>query len=130
MVGSWEKIHQLQKKALDFIVTELPSEHEEIVPSYRRMPIALTILVTMVLLTMFDIRLNLSKQVAAEAIRFFEDRVYKTVIPRNVKLSESPSVGRPILPQGYTAPSIWGWRSGARNNITRLGNFVSVNGEA
>ena len=55
VVGPWEKIHQLQKKSRDFIVTELPSEHEEIVPSYRRMPVALTILSTMVLLTVFDI---------------------------------------------------------------------------
>jgi chromosome partitioning protein len=41
--------------------------------------------------------LNLSRQVVQGAIRYFEDRVYKTVIPRNVKLSESPSFGRPIL---------------------------------
>jgi chromosome partitioning protein len=50
-----------------------------------------------IVLTMYDRRLNLSKQVAQEAIRYFEDRVYNTVIPRNVKLSESPSFGRPIL---------------------------------
>jgi chromosome partitioning protein len=50
-----------------------------------------------VVLTMFDKRLNLTSQVAQEAINFFGDRVYKTVIPRNVKLSESPSFGKPIL---------------------------------
>ncbi|HET6348783.1 MAG TPA: ParA family protein [Candidatus Krumholzibacteria bacterium] len=50
-----------------------------------------------VLLTMFDKRLNLASQVAQEARNFFGDRVYKTVIPRNVKLSESPSFGKPIL---------------------------------
>jgi len=50
-----------------------------------------------IVLTMYDRRLNLSRQVAQEAVRYFEDRVYKTVIPRNVKLSESPSFGRPIL---------------------------------
>ncbi len=48
-------------------------------------------------MTMYDRRLNLSRQVAAEAIEYFGDRVYKTVIPRNVKLSESPSFGKPIL---------------------------------
>jgi len=53
--GSWTKIHQLQQQTHDFIVTELPSEHEEIVPSYRRMPVALTILSAMVLVTIFDI---------------------------------------------------------------------------
>lgn len=50
-----------------------------------------------VLLTMFDARLNLSQQVADEARKFFADRVYKTVIPRNVRLSEAPSFGKPIV---------------------------------
>ncbi|MCH7549016.1 MAG: ParA family protein [Candidatus Krumholzibacteriota bacterium] len=50
-----------------------------------------------VLLTMFDRRLNLATQVAEEAQKFFGDKVYNTVIPRNVKLSESPSFGKPIL---------------------------------
>ena len=50
-----------------------------------------------VLLTMFDARLNLSQQVADEARKFFSDRVYKAVIPRNVKLSEAPSFGKPIV---------------------------------
>lgn len=50
-----------------------------------------------VLLTMFDARLNLSQQVADEARRFFSDRVYRSVIPRNVKLSEAPSFGKPIV---------------------------------
>ena len=50
-----------------------------------------------ILLTMFDRRLNLSRQVAAEALRFFDDKVYKTVIPRNVKLSEAPSFGKPAI---------------------------------
>lgn len=48
------------------------------------------------LLTMFDIRTNLSNQVVKEVKRYFEDKVYKTVIPRNVKLSEAPSYGMPI----------------------------------
>src|SRR5262245_56025933 len=50
-----------------------------------------------VLLTMYDARLSLSKQVADEARKFFSDRVYKTVIPRNVRLSEAPSFGKPIV---------------------------------
>jgi chromosome partitioning protein len=50
-----------------------------------------------VLLTMFDKRLNLASQVAEETIDFFGDKVYTTIIPRNVKLSESPSFGKPIL---------------------------------
>jgi len=55
VVGAWTRIQQLQQKTHDFIVTELPSEHEEIVPSYRRMPIALIILVSMIMLTMFNV---------------------------------------------------------------------------
>ncbi len=50
-----------------------------------------------ILMTMYDRRLNLSRQVSQEAIRYFGDRVYRTTIPRNVKLSESPSFGKPIL---------------------------------
>jgi len=49
-----------------------------------------------VLLTMFDSRLNLTSQVVAELKRHFADKVYKTVIPRNVRLSEAPSYGLPI----------------------------------
>jgi chromosome partitioning protein len=50
-----------------------------------------------VLLTMFDRRLNLSRQVAEEARKFFNSRVYETVINRNVRLSEAPSFGKPII---------------------------------
>jgi chromosome partitioning protein len=50
-----------------------------------------------VLLTMFDRRLNLSSQVADEAISYFGEKVYDTIIPRNVRLSECPSFGRPVL---------------------------------
>ena len=50
-----------------------------------------------VLLTMFDKRNKLSAQVDAEARIFFKTRVYKTVIPRNVRLSEAPSHGLPVL---------------------------------
>ena len=50
-----------------------------------------------VLLTMYDARVSLSKQVADEARKFFSDRVYRTVIPRNVRLSEAPSFGKPIV---------------------------------
>jgi chromosome partitioning protein len=50
-----------------------------------------------VLLTMYDARLNLSRQVATEAKGYFGRRVYRTVIPRNVRLAEAPSFGKPIL---------------------------------
>lgn len=50
-----------------------------------------------VLLTMFDSRLNLSKQVAAEAKEYFGAKVFNTVIPRNVRIAEAPSFGEPIV---------------------------------
>lgn len=50
-----------------------------------------------ILLTMYDSRLNLSQQVESEARKFLEGKVYKTVIPRNVRLSEAPSFGKPIM---------------------------------
>jgi len=50
-----------------------------------------------VLLTMFDNRLNLSQQVLDETRRYFAERVYRTIIPRNVRLSEAPSFGKPVV---------------------------------
>ena len=49
-----------------------------------------------VLLTMYDGRLNLTQQVVQEVKRFFPQKVYATVIPRNVRLSEAPSFGQPV----------------------------------
>jgi len=49
-----------------------------------------------VLLTMYDGRLNLTLQVVQEVKKFFMDKVYKTAIPRNVRLSEAPSFGAPV----------------------------------
>ncbi len=56
-----------------------------------------------VLMTMYDGRLNLTLQVAQELKKFFKTKVYKTAIPRNVRLSEAPSYGQPI--QSYDAAS-------------------------
>jgi chromosome partitioning protein len=50
-----------------------------------------------VLLTMYDARLNLSKQVAAEAREYFGSQVFDTLVPRNVRLAEAPSFGKPII---------------------------------
>jgi chromosome partitioning protein len=49
-----------------------------------------------VLLTMYDTRTNLSRQVVEEVLAYFKGKVYKTIIPRNVRLAEAPSFGKPI----------------------------------
>ena len=50
-----------------------------------------------VLLTMYDGRVKLSEQVKEEVKKFFQDKVYQTIIPRNVRLAEAPSFGKPVL---------------------------------
>ena len=50
-----------------------------------------------ILLTMFDDRTNLTRQVAQDLKEFFQDEVFKTVIPRNIRLAEAPSHGKPVL---------------------------------
>jgi chromosome partitioning protein len=64
-----------------------------------------------VLLTMFDNRLNLSQQVAEEVREYFKDKVYDTIIKRNVRLGEAPSFGKPIIM--YDAVSV-----GSQNYIS------------
>jgi chromosome partitioning protein len=58
-----------------------------------------------ILLTMHDVRTNLSEQVVNEVKSYFKEKVYKTVIPRNVRLSEAPGFGKPII---YYAPNSTG----------------------
>ncbi len=55
LVGSWSKIQQLTQKTYDFVVTEFPSEHADVVPSYSKMGTSLLILAAMVFVTMFNI---------------------------------------------------------------------------
>jgi chromosome partitioning protein len=57
-----------------------------------------------VVLTMYDGRTNLTAQVEEEVRKFFQDRVYKTVIPRSVRLAEAPSFGKPIFIYDYRSP--------------------------
>lgn len=56
-----------------------------------------TLAIDGVLLTMFDARTNLGIQVIEEVKKYFQDKVYKSIIPRNVRLSEAPSHGEPII---------------------------------
>lgn len=71
-----------------------------------------------VLLTMYDNRLNLSRQVAEEVRKFFGNKVFQTVIHRNVRLSEAPSFGKPVIL--YDAVSI-----GAENYIRLAEELIS-----
>jgi chromosome partitioning protein len=73
-----------------------------------------------VLLTMFDTRLNLSHQVAEEVRKYFGDKVYSTVINRNVRISESPSYGKPII--HYDAIS-----TGAKNYMALANELLERN---
>jgi chromosome partitioning protein len=72
-----------------------------------------------VLLTMFDQRLNLSRQVADEAKEYFGDRVYRTVIPRNVRLAEAPSFGKPIVLYDILSAGAQAYLSLAREMMAR-----------
>ena len=74
-----------------------------------------------ILLTMYDNRLNFSTQVAEELRRYFGARVYDTVIPRNVRLAEAPSHGRPITE--YDAGS-----KGARAYLAAAEEFLQRQG--
>lgn len=73
-----------------------------------------------VLLTMFDTRLRLSHQVAEEVRKYFGEKVFNTVIHRNVRISESPSYGKPIIL--YDAIS-----SGAKNYMAFASEFLERN---
>ena len=73
-------------------VSELMDTIERIRESFQH-PLA----IEGILLTMFDDRTNLTRQVAADLRDFFKDEVFKTVIPRSVRLAEAPSFGKPIL---------------------------------
>lgn len=74
------------------------------------------------LLTMYDMRTNLSNQVVKEVKKYFDNKVYKTVIPRNVRLSEAPSYGMPITE--YDPRS-----KGAKSYIKFAKEFLKMNEE-
>jgi len=71
-----------------------------------------------VVLTMYDARTNLSNQVADEVRRYFSERVYQTVIPRNVRLSEAPSYGLPVILYDPACSGAEAYRKLAREFIT------------
>lgn len=79
-----------------------------------------TIGVEGVILTMYDGRLNLTLQVANEVKKYFPNKVYKTAIPRNVRLSEAPSFGKPVI---YYDPA----SRGAKAYMELCGEIIAKN---
>ncbi len=77
-----------------------------------------------VLLTMFDTRLNLSRQVAEEAKEYFGRRVFSTTIPRNVRLAEAPSFGRPIILYDALSTGARAYLALARELLSRPGGAL------
>ena len=73
-----------------------------------------------ILITMYDNRLNLSRQVVSEVKEYFDSKVYKTFIKRNVRLGEAPSHGKPILL--YDASSM-----GAQNYMNLVSEILAAN---
>jgi chromosome partitioning protein len=72
-----------------------------------------------VLLTMFDRRVNLSMQVAREVRHYFKEKVFRTIIPRNVKLTEAPSFGKPIFLYDIRSPGAMSYLNLATEIIER-----------
>ena len=72
-----------------------------------------------VLLTMFDPRLNLSRQVVADTRAHFGDKVFTTVVPRNIRLAEAPSFGKPIVVYDVASVGAQAYMAVARELIER-----------
>jgi chromosome partitioning protein len=73
-----------------------------------------------ILMTMFDVRTNLSHQVVAEVREYFGDQVFQTVIPRSIRLSEAPSFGQSIFDYDGTSPGAEAYRKLANEVIRRF----------
>ncbi|HEX9611683.1 MAG TPA: AAA family ATPase [Gemmatimonadales bacterium] len=78
-----------------------------------------------VLLTMFDARLNLSRQVAEEAKEYFGPRMFTVTIPRNVRLAEAPSFGKPILLYDVQSVGAQSYLAVAQDLIRRAGSSAA-----
>jgi len=79
-----------------------------------------------VLITMFDGRSNLSQQVYKEIKKFFGDKVYNTIIPRNIRLAEAPGFGKPVLSYDRHSSGAESYVSLAREFLERRGITVDI----
>ncbi|HEX6315960.1 MAG TPA: ParA family protein [Gemmatimonadaceae bacterium] len=83
-----------------------------------------------VLLTMYDSRLNLSRQVAEDARGYFGDLVFRTVVPRNIRLAEAPSYGKPILLYDISSVGATSYMAVAKELIERTERLEPTNNQS
>lgn len=113
--------------AAEGVVVPLQSEYfalegiSELVATVRRVQSRMNpdLEIAGVLLTMYDDRTNLSRDVAAEARRHFADKVFDTVVPRNIRLAEAPSHGMPILQYDIKSRGALAYLAVARELLAR-----------
>ncbi len=79
-----------------------------------------------VLLTMYDARLNLSRQVAADAREYFGAKVFQSIVPRNVRLAEAPGFGKPIILYDLASVGAQAYMSVAKELIERTAAEIST----
>jgi len=79
-----------------------------------------------VLLTMYDSRLNLSRQVAEDAREYFGDKVFQAVIPRNIRLAEAPSFGKPIIQYDIGSVGAASYMAVAKEVMARIETYDSA----
>lgn len=89
-----------------------------------------TLAIDGVLLTMFDSRVNLARQVANDAKEYFGQKVFRTIIPRNVRLAEAPSFGKPILLYDLQSVGAKSYLAVAQELLRRLAARGSDGGRA
>lgn len=115
--------------AADAVIIPLQCEYyaleglSQMLETYRAVRRSLNPRLTLlgILLTMYDSRNNLSSQVAKEIRKLFKEKVFQTVIPRNVRLSEAPSHGKPVLLYDIKSSGAQSYLQLAREMINRGG---------
>lgn len=82
-----------------------------------------------ILMTMYDMRTNLSQQVVQEVIQHYGDKVYETLIPRNVRLGEAPSFGKPIITYNSYSTGAAAYRQFAKEFVERHRERLGITDE-
>jgi chromosome partitioning protein len=82
-----------------------------------------------ILMTMYDMRTNLSQQVVQEVIQHYGDKVYETLIPRNIRLGEAPSFGKPIITYNAYSTGAAAYRQFAKEFLERHREKLGISNE-